>query len=264
MRRRDIIRDYFSRLGFEQDIADAYYTLYTQGPQTISSLARNSGVERTRIYRLLDDLQASSLIEIKIDAHKKILQAAPISNLELQFAKKEQELIRLQQELPSLQRILAEDITKPSGTQIHFYHGEDGAKQLLWNETRAHSEITAILYENIQIKTAERFFERWVERCNDRDLKFRGIVSDPFIESQNVWYATHNNERLKNWQARYIDSKQFAINHSTIMYDDVVCYYSWQDHEIYGIEIHNPEIAETQRAFFELLWDQATVFEAAR
>lgn len=262
MSRQDIVRNYFLRLGLDSDIADVYYTLYTQGPQTISTLARHSGIERTRIYRLLEELQASSLIEVEIDAHRKILRAAPISNLELQFAKKEQELIKLQQELPTLQRILTENIAKTSGTQIQFYHGEEGAKQLLWNETRANSEVTAILYENIQIKTAERFFERWVEKCNQRDLHFRGIVSDPFIKSQDIWYATHTNDRLKNWQARYIDSARFAINHSTIVYDDVVCYFSWQDHEIYGIEIHNAEIAETQRAFFEMLWEQAAVLAA--
>lgn len=251
------IQDYFEKLGIGADLASLYFSLHTHGPQTISQLARSSGIERTRIYRLLDSMQASALIEVETKYKSKILRAASITNLEVVFSKKEQDLAHMQRELPRIENLLIGNKVPAEATRIEFYHGPDGAKQMLWNETKAKGDIVAILYENIQIKTAEKFFERWVDRCNQRELKFRSVVSDEFVQSQIYWYANHSNERLKNWQGRYISQDNFPIQHSTIIYDNVTAFLSWNDDEIYGIEIHNREIANTQRRFFEILWQQA-------
>ncbi len=256
--RLDSIRDYFHRLGLEAEVADIYFSLYTLGPQTISALARSTSVERTRIYRLLDTLQKNALVEIEERHKSKLLKAVPLSNLHILFSNKEQELLQLQKELPRVEQILEQNVAASSGTKVQFYHGSDGAKQMLWNETNAKSEVVAILHDNIQIMSAEKFFERWVARANERNLHFRGVVSDNFIQSQQIWYETHVNERLKNWSERYIKSDLYEINHSTTVYDNVVTYSSWKDDEIYGIEIYNQEIADGQRKFFEMLWEQAT------
>lgn len=252
----DTVRDYFSKLGLQAEVADLYFALHQKGPQSISELSRNSGVERTRIYRLLDELQRNALIEVEEEYKRKILKAVPVSNLQVLFSKREQELMELQSFLPSLEKILETSSIQTTSTGIQFYQGEDGIKQLLWNETKAKGEVVSILYENIQGKTAEKFFDRWVGKCNELGLHFRSIVSDSFLESQEAWYSNHVNERLKNWQARYLDSKVFNISHTSIIYDDVVAYYSWRDNEIFGIEIHNMDIANAQRELFELLWSK--------
>jgi sugar-specific transcriptional regulator TrmB len=251
------IRSYFEKLGVSTEIADLYFALHKHGPQTISQLARTAQVERTQIYRLLDAMQHSALITVETKYKSKVLRAAPITNLQIHFSKKEQALAQLQQELPRIEHILMGNKLSTPGTRIEFYHGSDGAKQMLWNETKAKGQVTAILYENIQVRTAEKFFARWVRRCNERQLHFRSVVSDEFIASQLYWYAHHSNERLEHWQGRYISQDNFPIQHSTIIYDDVTAFLSWTDDQIYGIEIHSPEIANTQRRFFEILWSRA-------
>jgi hypothetical protein len=142
-------------------------------------------------------------------------------------------------------------------TKVQFYRGIEGSKQTLWNQTRAKTETCSILHENIQTRAYATFFERWVQRCNERNMHFRGIVDDNYINTQKSWYATHQNERLKNWQSRYIAPDVFSVHHSTVVYDNVVCHYIWKDNEIFSIEIHNAEIAEAQRQYFNLLWKQA-------
>src|SRR5690348_4862316 len=86
------IRAYFFKLGLSSEIADIYLALYAYGEQTISQLARRSGVERTRIYRLMEELQATGLIEIEAQYKRKIVRAAPVSNLQILLSKKEQDL----------------------------------------------------------------------------------------------------------------------------------------------------------------------------
>jgi len=49
----------------------------------------------------------------------------------------------------------------------------------------------------------------------------------------------------------------FAITHGMVVYDNVTAYFNWKDSEIFGVEIYNQEIADTQRQLFNLLWDKA-------
>lgn len=251
------IRTYFMKLGLETEIADIYLALHARGPQTISELSRSAGVERTRIYRLIDQLMDSGLIEVESHYKRGVLKAAPIANLRILISKREQELQSLQDELLMVEQVLGRNQLASPATRVQFYHGPEGAKQMLWNETRAKSEIVGIIYEVIQTKTGNKFFERWVERCNQADLRFRGIVGERFQDSYDAWYAAHTNERLAHWDGRYISPDVFPVTHSMFVYDDVTAYFNWKDDEIFGIEIYNREIAAMQRRLFELLWEKA-------
>jgi sugar-specific transcriptional regulator TrmB len=252
-----IVRSYFAKLGVPSEVVDIYLALKQHGPQTISQLARSAGVERTRIYRLLDALESSGLIEVQVENKRSIFRAAPTSNLHILLSKKEQELKDLQGELEEITR-LAESLEQTSPfSRVQFYRGRDGAKQMLWNQTKATTERVCVLNENLQIRTDSAFFERWVRRNNERGLRGRGVVNEQFIQTQQKWYASHHNERLAHWQSRFLPSEVFAMTHSTVVYDDVTSFYSWRDGEVFGIEIHNPDIATTHRQLFDMLWTGA-------
>ncbi len=130
---------------------------------------------------------------------------------------------------------------------------------MFWNETRAKTEICAILHENMQVKSNSRFYECWEDDCNQKELHFRGIIVDTFLASQKAqktWYGDPDRMRLKHWEARTVPNDVFPITHGTIVYDNVVAYYHWKDDEIFGIEIYNADIADAQRQFYELLWQK--------
>ncbi len=249
------IRAYFFKLGLSSEIADIYLTLHAHGPQTISELSRNSGIERTRIYRLLDELVGNNLVEVETRYKRSILAAAPISNLQILLTKKEEELRELHADLHVLQRTMSNHALQSPTTRIQAYHGPDGLKQMIWNQTRSEGENLSILYENMQGMTNLAFFERWVKATDAKGMKSRSIISDNFVRTQQDWYKKHNNKRMSNWEGRYVPDGVFPITHSTVIYNDVTNYYNWKDGEIFGIEIHNQEIADAQRQFFEMLWN---------
>jgi sugar-specific transcriptional regulator TrmB len=252
------IRTYFGKLGLETGIADLYLALHTYGPQSISELSRNSGVERTRIYRLIDKLLESNLIEVETHYKRGIVKAAPIANLHILISQKEQELKSLQDELGLIEQVLARNSLSSPATRVQFYQGAEGVKQMFWNETQAKSDVLTILHENMQTKTKGKFFERWAKRCNERNVHHRSIFGEVFVAEQKDWYAHHSNERLTHWKGRYISEAAFTITHNTAIYDNVVAYYNWKDGEIFGIEMYNQEIADAQRQLFEILWEKAT------
>lgn len=250
------IRDYFARLDLESEIADIYLALNTYGPQSLLQLARNAKVERTRLYRLIDILTENNLVEINLEYKRKIYKAAPLSNLQILLAKKEQTVRDLRQELAQLQAMYTPQVLHSPLTNVQFYRGPDGIKQMFWNQTKGRSENLSILFENMQIMSNAAFFERWAERCNQHGLVFRSLVGDHFLQAQRNWYTRHDNQKLRHWQGRYLTDKVFPVTHSTVTYDDVVAYYNWKDGEVFGIEIHNQEIAQAQRNVFEMLWRQ--------
>lgn len=251
------MHEYFAKLGLDPEIATVYITLHAYGPQNVLQLSRNSGVERTRLYRLIEKLKECNLVDIETHYKRKLYKPAPFTNLQILLSSRRQAINDLEAEMNQLHGKLEQTSLQSPLTHVQFYHGPEGLKQMLWNETRATTENLAILYENMQNKTNLAFFERWVERCNGRDLKFRGIIGDHFRATQQEWYAKHSNERLKNWSARQISPEVFSIRQSTVTYDDVVAHYNWKNGEIFGVEIHNKETAHAQRQIFEMLWSQA-------
>jgi sugar-specific transcriptional regulator TrmB len=255
----EVIRKYFAKLKLEPEIADLYLTLNAYGPQTISELARNSEVERTRIYRLLDIMSDLHLCETEIRYKRSVIKPAPADNLQILIARREQELRDLQAEFGDVEKILhSKKAMQSPSTRVQFYKGDAGLKQMFWNESRSQTENVSILYESMQMHTRAAFFERWVRKCNERNMHFRSVVSDHFLESLKTWYSAHQNERLDHWKGRYVPDSTFSVTHSMVVYNDVVSYYNWKAGEIFGIEIYNQELADAQRHFFEMLWAQGS------
>jgi len=243
------VKKYLTALGIAPEIADMYVTLLTYGPLSISELSRRSGVERTRIYRLLDDIKDVQLIDVELKYKRSLFKAAPISNIQIMLSKKEQQLETLKGKFDDISSILHSAAFEPPRTSVQFYEGPEKVKQMLWNQTRSKGDNYSILYENMQ--------HRWVRECNAGDGTFKGIIGDHFIKTQQEWYGERTNERLKKWQSRYVSDDVFKIQQSFIIYGDIVAYLDWDDKEVFGVEIHNRRVADTQRQLFDLLWNQA-------
>src|SRR2546430_1911424 len=175
------LRDYFSKLGLDPDVASLYAGLCRYGPQSLMQLSRSTHIERTRIYRLLDILKDNFLIEEELHDKRKIYRPAPFTNVEILLSRREQQLQDLEQEMHHINKIMKSQPIHPSSTRVHFYKGVDGIKQMMWNETKGQTENLSILRENMQGQTNSAFFERWVKKCNDNRISFRGVIDDHVI-----------------------------------------------------------------------------------
>jgi len=251
------VSGYFSELGLEPEAARLYLALHTQGQLSMSEISRHTGLERTRVYRLVEQLKEVQLVVMEKSNGRNLVKGAPIANLHALLTKKEQNLKGLQDKLWVIERLLASSTLSSPVTRVQFYQGAEGLREMYWNETKAKGENLSILYENMQGRTGAKFFDQWVRQCNENNLTFRGLICDHFINTQHDWYKVHSNERLLNWESRFVDPTVFAVTHSTVIYDNVVAYYVWKDAEIFGVEITNQQIADAQRIFFEMLWEKS-------
>ena len=252
------IRAYFAKLDLQEEIADLYLALYTHGPQSISELSRSSRVERTRIYRLIDTLLESNLIEVETHYKRGMIKAAPIANLHILISQKEQELKSLQEELGLIEQLLARNSLSSPATRVQFYHGAEGAKQMFWNQIHPQTDKLCVLYNAMQANTGKAFFERWVEAMNQTPVNNRIIGGDNFYKTLRDWWNKYPVERTKKWHGRYISDDVYPIEHSMVIYNDVLSFFNWKDNEIFGIEIYNQQIADSHRKLFEMLWEKSS------
>jgi predicted transcriptional regulator len=207
------VRAYFAKLGLEQEIADIYLALYSNGPQTISSLSRTAGIERTRIYRLIDKLLDSNLVELETQHKRGLIKAAPISNLRILINQREQELKNLTDELELMEQVLSRNSLSLGDTRIQFFAGPEGVRQMLKRELQSQGKISGYNSIDLQAIVGKKYWENHLAELKKRDIVPRFFSEPP----ANTTHTCH-------------------------VYDDTVAYI-FTDGQVYGLELQDARIA---------------------
>src|SRR5688572_15870670 len=91
MNNKDTIVEQLRTLGLSRDEAKLYLELL-RGPSTHLKLAHATGINRTKVYRLADDLEKKSLITKRTDDRGTFLVAADPSTLGVELTTQEEKL----------------------------------------------------------------------------------------------------------------------------------------------------------------------------
>jgi hypothetical protein len=195
----------------------------------------------------------SSLIEIDAQQKRGIIKAAPIANLHILIAQKEQELKSLQDELGLIEQVLARNTLSSPVSRVQFYEGPEATKQIRQNMLAAKSEVLSILFKDLYEEIDQQFAAQWVTAATRQGITFRNLFTPKMVQStKGVPIYTYP----KTWMTRLIATDSFPVTYSTFIYDDVVATYQWQNKTIFGMELHNDEFSNTQKTIFETLWRQ--------
>lgn len=248
---KELVYSYFKELGFAEEVAHLYVALHTRGVQTISEVSRAAGVQRIQVYRLLDTLKEANLVEVEMRYKRTLLRAAPIDNLRILITKRERQLAMLKSKLPAVEELLSQKSLASPATRVNLFAGPEGIRQMLWSQLKSRGEIVGYNYSVFEEMVGDVFMENWAQEFEKRKLKCRLVYSDAF---RQTW---RRQDRIKGMEYFYLTPDVFRITHSCDIYDDVTAYYHWQDDEVFGLEVHNAQIADSQRQIFELLWRQS-------
>lgn len=256
----DSFISHLERLGLSQEECRIYLALLDK-PSTHLALSRKTGVNRTKIYRIADQLAARGLVVMTQDDSGRRLTAASPQNLEIRLTAAEEELQEqreaLEQTMPVLQQ-LYESSGKPSSSQfiVNTYEGADGLKQMLWNELKTKNEILVFGDGDIQDMISDlRWAEKHRAKTVEAGYKVREILnpdgkSEPFTSNETYVQSV----RTK----RYVDASVLPLHNQICIYNDTIAIYNWHDERKVGLEIINKALATTQRAIFEKYWQLGT------
>lgn len=247
---------FLTELGLNDEESRIYISLTEKGPETTLELSRNTNINRTRLYRLLESLKKRGFIEEIVDENRRLAKAVGLHQLNLLVKQQEIRTKLLHDTFANLQSLFPSSLeTSQPGTRVLFHRGVDGIKQMVWNTLQAKTELVGYTYRRLDEIVGVKFSKEWHEEWVYRKLKMRDIFSDDYLASRKKGMGIHYSP--EHFASKYISSKILNVNHQVDIYNDVIAYYNWFEGEVFGIEIYNKKIAAMQKQLFEIVWKLA-------
>lgn len=250
------LHEFLDRLGFSSEENMLYSILAKRESLSILHLSRISGINRTKVYRIIEKMHQKGLVEEIIDEHKKLVRIAGTDKLELMVKEEEARLIKLRESFPVISKILSENpsLYQP-GTKVLFYRGKEGVRSQVWNTLKTKGELLGYSYRPLS-ELIGKYYEKWYQEWEKRGLRMRDIYSDSYLEGEKTVKQKLDSLEIKSKYiiSRYISSKILNITHQMDIYNDIVSVYHWHEGEIFGVEIYNEKIALMQKQMFEIVW----------
>jgi len=229
------LQTFLTNLNLDQEEATIYQALAQKGTQTVLQLSKQTNINRSKIYRRLERLQNLNLVEEIIAQHTTRYQISDINQLEQLLAQKEQTTKHLRNIFPDIKNSIVGQIgLHDPSTQVKFYRGKQGIRQMIWNVLKIKDVGVGYSYRPIYEIVGEDFTHRWSEEFKNRNLKFRDLI--------NPEYKTHKGAKnldpgkiisSEYFSSKIIDKDTLTINFQTDIYNDTVAYYNWHEGEVF-------------------------------
>ena len=249
------------RLGLSADESKVYLALLEK-PLTHLELSRKTSINRTKVYRIADNLMARSLITEKQRDDGKFLAATDPANLEVELSTA-QERLKLQKQvfknvLPSLAELYT---NKPIDPQEFFtvstFEGSAGLKQMLWNELKTKNELCVYSHDTLDQVAGRRWAENYRAEITKRKVPHRVLEN---FDSRHVLESTQVVGYEAIYNVRFLNRGELDLQQELTIHDDVVSIYNWNrtgNGVKVGLEIHNQQFADFQKSIFETYWKLA-------
>ena len=244
-------------LGMSGKHAVIFEQLVEGSAETPLSLSRKTKLNRSSIYRYLEELVNNGLVEEVLRGKTKTYQACNPESLSLVVAKQEAKLLTLKEEVPAVVAQLRDKhVEKIVETQIKHFRGKEGLQQMLWNVVSSGKEFVGFGYEDWNTSVGKRFAEKLRLKMMMNEIRSREILNKV---DDDYSYTGLGTRYTQVYEHRAIAQEVLRVRYDTYIYGDVFAYYYHIQGEMFGVEIHNREIAQTERAMFEILWKMAAV-----
>ncbi len=244
------IPDYFKQLGLSSEKATLYLTLLNSGPQTAITLAKLSGIKRTYVYHLSQELAKENLIKLSQKGRTTFFTALSPDTL-LARAEERQTQARLamaglEAALPELQSKYHLSDAKPAVT---YFEGVEGLRKVYKDVINTKEDI--ILFRSTHDEADPRGAEILKEHVEERTkagIHTRAIT--PMVDIAVENFLKHDQERL--FERHLTKNKNFFLPSQIMVYGTKVAITSFKSN--LSTIIDNPEISQTFRQLFDLLW----------
>jgi sugar-specific transcriptional regulator TrmB len=250
----DKLETLLSNFGLKPEEVEIYIFLLKNGEQTVLEVARNVTSSRTKVYRILEDLDKQGFVTIVMSDRGKRFKANSPEKLDLIISAKEEEIQKLKKSKEELIKQLPFFIPKSDKkSKVLYYEGKEGLRQITWNSLKADGELRIFeIGQTMDSFTTEEFAEKVREEFMIRKVYIYQLTNFEKIEPYTNLQQFADNW----WEVRYIDPKELSLNFEMVIYNDVLAMYTYRDNEAFGIEIQNSDLVRMQVQIFDFLWSK--------
>jgi len=252
------IEEYLTKLGLTREEVTLYCALITKGPLTILEASRASQIERTRLYRLVEQLTERGILEEVLEQKSRRIKAVEPEKIKALVTQEVDKTRELEQNFSTFAASVA-SLTQIPSTQVRYFRGVSGIKQILWNETKGNGEVIGYTYRNLEEVVGKPYFEKYAQELEKNHVVSRDLRGDSFLESMDRPDFVRRHIDKSEW--RYLPDSVMHVTHNLDVYNDVLAIYYWEDNDVFGVEIQNRRIADMQRSIFETLWKLSENYE---
>lgn len=227
--------------------------LYKLGNITVSDLAKETMINRTTLYPILDKLSKKGLVsQIKVEG-KTFLKAISPQDFKEWVKRRKEKILKQADEVIDW----IENKEKSAGTsllsEIYYYNGTEAVKNLYNDSLRDNPE--KIIYGFSDYKKAFEVLDSYL--INEyipgrvrRGIKFRGLLNDSEkAREEKSKFAS----RLQ--ELRFIEELK-GLEIEINVYGSKLTIVDYKKNKPSGLLVKNPKIAQAFKNIFEYLWTQ--------
>lgn len=242
-----MLQNILTNLGLTEKEAKVYLASLEIGTNVVSEIAKKAKINRVTTYDILQKLIEKALVSKFTKNKVKYFTAIEPDNLLSDYQSKVQ---NLETALPELRRLTGET----QHPRIRYFEGLEGIKKIYADTLNSNTEI--INYANsAEIRRHwPEYDQQYVSKRVKNNIHLRGI--SPL---DNHGKKVQSEDSKYNREIRLVPGEKFNFTNEINIYDNKVAIISFKD-ELIGTIIESTEVANTQRAIFNMAWDFASQF----
>lgn len=253
-------RDLLS-LGLASKEAAVYLALLELGTASVQAIARRANIVRPTTYVILEALARKGLV-VKAtgpDAKKILFQAEEPGRLEQYLEQQRREFERRQQTLrslvPELRSVYARGEEKP---RVRLFEGKEGLRTLQEEFISAGRGPVAgvVSADDLYVLFPEEEFHREI-----RSVRLRAGIRSRQVYTTAGARPSPEEDREYLRDNRYMPPDKLPIRGSLSANGPVLSIVSLRS-KIIGVLIEHPDIADSFRALFDIVWEAAEKYQA--
>ena len=234
----------FTNFGLNLPQANVYLACLKLGQTTVSEIAKKSGIQRTYVYAILDELKKQGLVSTVEIRGKRYF--SPISIENFRYLQREK-LERFEAFIPELKTI-EKFGDRP---KVQFFEGREGVIAAVEDTLNQESGSEMLEYSNGEgFFVKELKFANWyIKERLKRKISLRLIAPDT---ADTIEYFSQFDKQHRR-VTRLVPAKDFPFTNEINIYANKVGIITLTG-ELVAVIIESESIANTQRAIFELAW----------
>ena len=237
-------------LGLNNKEAKVYLACTKKGTSVVSEIAQVAKINRVTTYDILEKLKQKGLVSFFNKDKTKYFSSIKPETLLEEFEKRTNDL---RSAIPKFKTLTGE-IQHP---RVRYFEGIEGIKLIYADTLSSKTEILNFSNSEEIRKEWPNYDEEYVSKRKSKKIFLRGVCpkdkSGEIVQAEDEKYYR---------EMRLIPSDKFKFTNEINIYDDKVAIISFKD-ELIGMIIESTEIANSQRAIFDMCWNFADSFSEA-
>lgn len=231
------------QIGLEEKEARIYLANLELGKTSIKEIAKKSGIKRTTIYDIIDEMVNLGYIKTTVEGKRKRFVAVGPSELKAIIRKKEALLDEIMPELKDLSNL------KGKKPKIWYFEGVDGLREA-YEDTLKNKE--KIIYQWASDDMLDVLGNDWALDYIKKRVRKKIFAQCIAINSEKIrGYKKQDKKQLR--KTKTINPKNYPFNIELDLYGDRAAFISPKDK--IAVILESPFIANTMKAIFQLSWE---------